>query len=129
MAPLTGKVAVITGGTKGIGRAVAIRLAKDGAKVAVSFSSDTAAAESLVQEIGKDHCLTMRADGGRITDCEVLIAGTVEKFGKIDILLPCAGYMPMQDLEHVTEESYEQVFSINVKGPLFLAQVSFLEFH
>jgi 3-oxoacyl-[acyl-carrier protein] reductase len=123
---LTGKIALITGGTKGIGKATALKFISEGASVVVNYRRDFAAAEAFVQEAGSDKALALQGEAGKISDIERIVASTVEKFGKIDIVMANAGIMPMKDLAHLTEEVYEKVMILNVKGPLFLAQVRFL---
>lgn len=63
---------------------------------------------------------------GNIVEVGNLVKTTVDRFGKIDILIPNAGVMPMKDLEGTTEQDFDQTFSLNVKGPYFLAQVCLL---
>jgi 3-oxoacyl-[acyl-carrier protein] reductase len=121
--PLSGKVAIVTGGSRGIGRAICLKLANDGAKVVVNYSSSPAAAEEVVSSIGSSQSIAIKADVGNIDEISHLVDETVSKFGKIDILVACAGIMPLNELEKVTEEEFESVFNLNVKGPLFLAQV------
>jgi 3-oxoacyl-[acyl-carrier protein] reductase len=122
--PLDGKVAIITGGSKGIGRATALQLAADGAKVVVNFSSSSAAADEVVALIGADKAFAMKADAGNVEEIGKLVDGTVQKFGKIDIVIACAAIMHLNELDKITEADYDATFSLNVKGPLFLAQVS-----
>ncbi|KAI9738586.1 MAG: hypothetical protein M1834_008090 [Cirrosporium novae-zelandiae] len=119
---LANKVALVTGGTKGIGRAIVLRLAKSGSLISFVYSRDTSAAESLVNEIGKDRCLAIQADAASISGIEKIVKETVNKFGKIDALIPCAGIMAMKDLESTTEADWDQTMNLNVKGPYFLAQ-------
>lgn len=121
---LAGKVALITGGSKGIGKATALRLAKDGANVVINYASDANAAEEVVKEIGNDRCLAIKADAGSIAGVETLVKETMDRFGKIDILIPNAGILPMMDLEHTTENMFDRAITVNVKGPYFLCQVS-----
>ncbi|KAL8797313.1 MAG: hypothetical protein Q9195_000467 [Heterodermia aff. obscurata] len=120
--PLAGKVALITGGSKGIGRAVALRLAKDGAVVVINYSSDASAADEVVKNIGSDRCVAIQADAGSLGGIERLVKETVDQFGKIDILIPNAGVAPNLDLEHTTEEMFDRTYNVNVKGPYFLCQ-------
>lgn len=122
--PLAGKVAIVTGGSKGIGAATVVELARQGAKVVINFSSDATPAEELVKQIGPDNALAVKADAASVAGVEDLVKQTVAKFGKIDILIPNAGLLPMKDLESTTEADFDKTFAINVKGPYFLAQVS-----
>ncbi|KAL8783315.1 MAG: hypothetical protein Q9195_009423 [Heterodermia aff. obscurata] len=119
---LAGKVALITGASKGIGKATAVRLAKDGAAVVINYSSDKLAADEAVKLIGKDKAAAIQADASKVADIELLVQQTVKIFGKIDILIPCAGMLPMSPLEATTEELFDKIFALNVKGPYFLAQ-------
>lgn len=120
---LSGKVVLITGASKGIGKATAQRLASEGASVVLNYNTDAASANELVQEIGQDRALAVQADASKLPDLDRLVDATVAKFGKIDVLIPNAGIMPMRDLEHTTEEDFDRIYNITVKGPYFLAQV------
>ena len=122
--PLAGKTALITGGSKGIGAATSLLLAQSGANVAINYSSDTAAAEAIAAKIGLDRSLLIQGDAGNITDIDTMVSETVSKFGKIDILIPCAGIMVLKNLEGTTEEDFDRSYRVNVKGPYFLCQVS-----
>jgi len=118
---LAGKVAIVTGGSKGIGRAVSIKLASEGAKVVVNYSGDEKAAEQTAKEAGSN-AVTLKADVSSVQAISKLVDETVKKFGKIDIVVACAGVMSLSDIEKITEEEFDKVFNLNVKGPLFLAQ-------
>lgn len=120
---LAGKVAIVTGASRGIGKAIALQLGSLGAKVVVNYANSSSAAEEVVATIGKDHAISVKADTSKIDEIERLVATTTEKFGKIDILIPNAGTMDMRDLAHTTEEDFDKAISVNVKGPYFLAQV------
>ncbi len=122
--PLSGKVALVTGASRGIGKAIALNLASDGAKVVVNFSGNQAAADAVVEEIGSSYSVAIKANAGSVSEITTLIDSTINHFGKIDILVACAGIMPLNELEKVTEEEFDNIFNVNVKGPLFLAQVS-----
>ncbi|OAL26476.1 hypothetical protein AYO22_04214 [Fonsecaea multimorphosa] len=121
-APLSGKVAVITGGTKGIGASTAMLLVKLGAKVVVNYGRDSAAAEKIVSQLGSDKAYAVQADAGSVAGVEHLVQETVKKYGKIDILIPNAGILPMKTVESTTEEDFDRTFNLNVKGPFFLVQ-------
>ncbi|KAL8850029.1 MAG: hypothetical protein Q9221_005046 [Calogaya cf. arnoldii] len=120
--PLNGKVALITGASKGIGKATALRLAKDGASVVIGYSSDAGSADGLVKTIGADRALAVKADVSSLVEMEKLVKQAVDQFGKIDILIPNAGTAPMKDLEQTTEEGFDYTMAVNVKGPYFLCQ-------
>jgi len=124
MASLAGKVAVITGASKGIGKATALALATRGASIVVNYSSDSSAADAVVDSIGAQNAVAIKADVSTISGVEQLIQESVKRFGKIDILIPNAGVLPMKDLEHTTEQDFDNTFNLNVKGPYFLCQVS-----
>lgn len=119
---LTGKVALITGGSKGIGRALSLRLAADGAKIVVNYSSDGSSAEETVKAIGSSQAIAIKADAGNVKEIGHLVDEAVKVFGKLDIVIACAGIMPLNELEKLSEEEFDRVLSVNVKGPLFLTQ-------
>jgi 3-oxoacyl-[acyl-carrier protein] reductase len=123
MSSLKGKVAVITGASRGIGKAIAQRLAKDGASVVINYSNNPTPAEELVNEIGADRAISVKADMSEVSEAKHLVKETVDKWGKIDILVNCAGILPMADLKGTTEETFDKAFAVNVKGPYFLTQV------
>jgi len=120
--PLAGKIAIITGATKGIGRSTAKHLISLGAKVVVSYGGDAPAAEAFIKEFGADHATAVQADGGSLEGVEKLIKATIDKHQKIDILIPNAGRLPMTDIEHLDEANFDKTFALNVKGPMFLVQ-------
>ena len=91
---LTGKIALITGGSKGIGKGVAIALAHAGAQVVFTYLSDSSAAEALVTQIGIDKAVAIKSDASRMEDIEELIKETAWRFGRIDILIANAAVSP-----------------------------------
>ncbi|KIX03276.1 uncharacterized protein Z518_06828 [Rhinocladiella mackenziei CBS 650.93] len=121
-APLSGKIALVTGASKGIGASTATALVKLGAKVVINYSRDSAAAEKLVAQLGPDNAYAVQADAGSISGIETMVKTTVDKYGKIDILIPNAGILLMRDVETTTEVDFDRAFNLNVKGPYFLAQ-------
>lgn len=124
--PLTGKVALVTGASKGIGAAAVLELAKQGAKVVINYSSDAAPAEELVARLGAENAIAVKADAGSVKEIERLVQTTVDRFGKIDIVVANAGVLLMRDLESTTEEDFDRTVGLNVKGPYFLVQVGLL---
>lgn len=133
-ASLAGKTAIITGASKGIGKATALALARAGANVVINYSSDDASANELVSLITcgaqskVPRALAVKADAGDVKELESMVNKVVDIYGKIDILIANAGIMPMADLEHTTEELFDRVMRLNVKGPFFLAQVCYFSF-
>lgn len=121
-----GKVVLVTGGSKGIGRAVCLALARAGASVIVNYMSDASAAEEVVSSIapGPGRAVAIKADVSSMAGVEDLVKTTVSQFGKIDVLVANAGVLPMKDLRNTTEADWDSTFALNVKGPYFLAQVS-----
>lgn len=124
MPVLTGKVAIITGSSRGIGRAVAEQLAGLGAKVIINYSSSPEKAEEAVRDIKAKggEALAIRADLSKIHEIEQLFADTLATYGQVDILINNAGLMITKPLLEVTEADYDRQFSLNVKGTLFAAQ-------
>ncbi|KAH8813131.1 hypothetical protein F5884DRAFT_669300 [Xylogone sp. PMI_703] len=122
MSSLAGKVAIVTGGSKGIGRATALRLANEGAKVVVNYSSSDAEAEEVVKQIGADNAISVKANAGDIKDIERLVSTTVEKFGKIDVVVASAAIMGLNEMANVDEAEWDRHYNLNVKGPFFLVQ-------
>lgn len=88
---LKGKVALVTGGSKGIGRATCQALAKAGASVVINYSSDSSSADSLVKEIGSKQAYAVKADAGSVQGAEQMVKEAVDKFGKLDVVVANAG--------------------------------------
>ncbi|KAF2439943.1 NAD(P)-binding protein [Karstenula rhodostoma CBS 690.94] len=121
---LLGKVALITGASQGIGAATALHLAQLGAKVVINYSSNAKPAEELVQKIGSDNAIAIKADAGNLRDIECLVNETLAwGGGKIDILIPnAASGATGKGLDNTSEEDFDKVVGLNVKGPYFLVQ-------
>jgi len=120
------KVAIVTGGSRGIGRGICLGLAARGWSVAVNYRGNAAAAAeaaALVEQAG-GQALIVQADIGAAEDRERLVQETVARFGRIDLLVNNAGMAPRVrlDLLETTEESYDEVMAVNLKGPFFLTQ-------
>lgn len=124
MAKLKGKVAVVTGASKGIGAAIALKLAAEGAKVVVNYASDKAGAEKVAAEIkkGGSEAITVRADVSKQADVSALFAETKKAYGKVDILVNNAGVFDFQPLEAIDEKHFRKHFDVNVLGLLLVTQ-------
>jgi 3-oxoacyl-[acyl-carrier protein] reductase len=126
MAKLTGKVAIVSGASKGIGAAIAEKLAEDGAEVVVNYSKSPAEAEQVVARIqakgGKARAV--RADVSKPAEAAALVDSTVRESGKVDILVNNAGVFEFLPLAAVHEEHFDRQFDLNVKGLLFASQAA-----
>ena len=121
---LKGKVALVTGASRGIGRAIAERLSREGAAVAVNYASNAGEARKVVAEIeasgGK--AFAIQADVGRVSEIVRLFDETIARFGKLDILVNNAGIMFVKPVSAVTEAEFDRIFAVNVKGTFFACQ-------
>lgn len=124
MKSLEGKVAIVTGASRGIGSAIAKQLAGLGAKVVVNYSRSEEHATQVVKEIidANGVAATVQADVSKVKDVERLFTDTIALFGKIDILINNAGVILYKLLTDVTEEEFDRLFAINVKGTYFACQ-------
>jgi len=120
MNKLIGKVAIVTGASKGIGAALAKGLAAAGAAVAVNYSSGKEGAERTVSEITSNggKAIAIQADVSKAADVKRLFAETKKEFGKLDVLVNNAGVYQFAALEEFTEEQFHQMFNTNVLGLL-----------
>ena len=123
---LNGKVAVVTGASKGIGAAIAKQLAKEGAKVVVNYSSSKQDADKVVDEIAKDggKAIAVQANLSKQADIERLFADTKKAFGRLDVLVNNAGIYEFSPLENVTEEHFHKHFNLNVLGLILASQAA-----
>ena len=121
---LAGKVAVVTGASKGIGAAIAQHLAKEGASVVVNYSSSKDGADRVVGEIESSggKAVAVQADVSKQADVARLFAETKKAFGKLDVLVNNAGAYDFKPLEEVTAEHFHKLFDLNVLGLLFATQ-------
>jgi 3-oxoacyl-[acyl-carrier protein] reductase len=124
MASLSGKVAIVTGASNGIGRAIAERFAADGAIVVVNYAKSGDKASQVVTGIqakgGK--AVAFQADMSRVSDARRLVNETVKQFGRLDILVNNAGRFMPKPLAETNEDEFDQVIALNAKGPYFAMQ-------
>jgi len=121
---LAGKVAAVTGGDQGIGRAIAERLAQDGADVAICYRKNKKGADEVVAAIAatKRRAAAFQADVGIVADGQRFIDEAVAALGKVDILINNAGLEKRADFWDVTEEDFDAVLNVNLKGMFFVTQ-------
>jgi 3-oxoacyl-[acyl-carrier protein] reductase len=124
MARLTGKVAVVTGASKGIGAGIAKGLAAEGAAVAVNYASDKEGADRVVAEITKKggRAIALKGDVSKTTDVQRLFAETEKAFGSLNVLVNNAGVYGFAPLEEVTEKEFHREFNTNVLGMILATQ-------
>src|ERR1700721_256751 len=115
MSKLTNKVALVTGGSRGIGAAIAKRLAADGATVAITYAKDAGAASSVVKSIeaGGGKALAIQADSANADAVKAAVQKTVSTFGGIDVLVNNAGTAIPKPFEETTLEELDRMFNIN----------------
>ena len=120
---LSGKVALVTGAGQGIGRGVALRLARDGAHVvAADVNPETARATAgEVIAMGRN-ALAVTVDVRRVAEIQAMVDAAVERFGRIDILVPCAGIAQIAGMLELSEADWDRMFSVNVRGVFFTLQ-------
>ena len=127
---LTGKVAVVTGASKGIGAAIAKNLAAEGASVVVNYSSSKAEGEKVANEITANggKAITVQANLSKPEEIERLFAQSKKAFGRVDILVNNAGAYEFLPLEKVTAEHFHKYFDLNVLGLLLASQAAASQF-
>lgn len=121
---LQGKVALVTGSSRGIGRAIVERLSRDGAAVVVNYAGRAEPAKEVVAGIEKagGRAISVQADVSSVADVVRLFDMTLAHFGRLDILVNNAGVIIYKRLVDITEEEYDQLMAINVKGTFFACQ-------
>ena len=126
MAKLKGKVAVVTGASKGIGAAIAEKLGSEGARVVVNYSRDKAGAERVARKIKESggEAVAVQADVSKDADIKKLFDETGRTFGTVDILVNNAGVYEFRPLESVDEEHYHKIFDLNVLGLLLTTKAA-----
>jgi len=124
---LEGKVAVVTGSGRGIGKEMALELARRGAKVVVNYANSSDAAEKVVAEIkkGGSDAIAIKANVANVSETIKLFDEAVKHFGKLDICCSNSGVVSFGHLKDVTEEEYDRVMSINTRGQFFVAREAY----
>jgi glucose 1-dehydrogenase len=123
---LKGKVAIVTGGNSGIGMAIALGLAKDGANIVIDYVVHPEATDALEKQIAGmgDAAIGVDADVSKVADLQRLVDAAVAKFGRIDVMVNNAGVETRTSVLDTTEEQYEKVLSINLKSAFFGTQIA-----
>jgi 3-oxoacyl-[acyl-carrier protein] reductase len=126
MSKLKGKVAVVTGASKGIGAAIAKSLAAEGASVVVNYASSKAGADTVVDAITKagGKAVAVGGDVSKAADAQKIVDTAVKDFGRLDILVNNSGVYEFQPIEGITEDHYHKIFNINVLGLLLTTQAA-----
>jgi 3-oxoacyl-[acyl-carrier protein] reductase len=121
---LKGKIALVTGASRGIGRAIAERLARSGASIAVNYSRNASEAEKVVAAIkaAGGNAIAIQADIARVPDITRLFDQTIAHFGRLDILVNNAGIIVVKPVSATTEEDFDRIIAVNVKGVFFACQ-------
>jgi 3-oxoacyl-[acyl-carrier protein] reductase len=126
MSKLTGKVAVVTGASKGIGAAIAKALAAEGASVVVNYSSGKAGAEAVVAEIARKggKAVAVGGDVSKGADATAIVEAAVKSYGRLDILVNNSGVYEFAPIQEVTPEHFHRQFNTNVLGLLLVTQAA-----
>jgi 3-oxoacyl-[acyl-carrier protein] reductase len=126
MSKLAGKVAVVTGASKGIGAAIARALAAEGAKVVVNYASSKAGADAVVAEIAAagGKAVAVQGDVSKAKQAQALIDAAIREFGRLDVLVNNSGVYEFAAIEEITEEHYHRQFGVNVLGLLLTTQAA-----
>lgn len=121
---LKGKVALVTGSSRGVGRAVALAYAREGASVVVNYTSNKEAGEEVVAAVQKmgSKAVLFKADVAKAADAEALVQKGIEEYGGLDILVNNAGFSRPAMLLKMTEEQWDQVLAIHLKGAFLCTQ-------
>ncbi|MFO7986272.1 MAG: 3-oxoacyl-ACP reductase family protein [Desulfatiglandaceae bacterium] len=123
---LKDKVALVTGSSRGVGKAVALGFAKEGAKVVVNYTSNQKAADEVVEAIQSmgSEAIAVKADVAQKTDAQALVSAGIDKFGRLDILVNNAGFGRPAMMLKMEEEQWDQVVDIHLKGAFLCSQAA-----
>ncbi len=123
---LKGKTAIVTGGNSGIGKAIVLGLAQDGANIVIDYVANPEATEELERKVASlgDQAIGVDADVSKVADLQRLVAAAVKAFGRLDIMVNNAGVETRTSILDTTEEQYEFVLNVNLKSAFFGTQVA-----
>uniref|UniRef100_Q01PD5 Glucose 1-dehydrogenase n=1 Tax=Solibacter usitatus (strain Ellin6076) TaxID=234267 RepID=Q01PD5_SOLUE len=123
---LQNKVAIVTGGNSGIGKAIVLELARQGANIVVDYISHPEAADEVERQVALlgDKAIGVEADVSKVADLERLVAAAVKAFGRLDIMVNNAGIETRTSVLDTTEEQYQKVLDINLKSAFFGTQIA-----
>jgi 3-oxoacyl-[acyl-carrier protein] reductase len=126
MSKLNGKVAVVTGASKGIGAGIAKALAGEGASVVVNYASSKAGADAVVAAItaAGGTAVAVRGDVSKAADAQGIVDAAIENYGRLDILVNNSGVYEFSPIESITEDQFHKIFNINVLGVLLTTQAA-----
>ncbi len=124
-----GKAAIVTGSSRGVGRATALRLGQLGCSVLVNYSASADAAEAVAAEVEATgvKAIPFRANVADPSDCEAMVAEAVRAFGRLDVLVNNAGttrFIPHADLAAVDDDAFDEIFGVNLKGPFYCTRAA-----
>ena len=133
------RVAIVTGSSRGIGRAIALRLAHDGLHVVVNYVSNESKAQQVVDEIAAlaaktltgiksteepVRAIAIQGSIGNLDEGRRLLDATIQEFGRLDVVVLNAGWLVYQSIHEMTEQSYQEATSINIMGPAFFSKIA-----
>ena len=126
MSKLANKVALVTGGSRGIGAAIAKRLAADGAKVVITYAKDASAASAVVKAIERNGgmAVSIQADAANVDAVKAAVEKAVATFGRLDVLVNNAGTAIPKPFEETTQEEMDRVIDINIRGVFATTQAA-----
>ena len=124
MKPLQGKTALVTGGSRGIGKAICLKLARQGASLVVNYVQQSEQADDVVARINGagGNAIAVKADMRDVLEVGYLFDVTLEQYGSLDILVNNAGVVNYKPIEEFTEQEFDDIFAVNVKGVFFACQ-------
>ena len=123
---LNGKVAIVTGGNSGIGMAIVLELAKQGANIGIDYVAHPEATEALEKQVTAlgDQVIGVQADVSKVADLQMLVDTAVKTFGKLDVMVNNAGVETRTSVLDTTEDQYQKVLDINLKSAFFGTQIA-----